>query len=207
VTEKQKSALRLAALGGLVTVVVGGLTVGRIPLLRLLEQLREIGPIPFYVVFAVSITVGVPPTPFLLVAGAAFDLPTNLLGVAFAYSLSLAASYAYAHRLFQQPLARFLERKTPIVMRRFAEHPRLATVLVRLVPGFPYVLQNCLLAAVCRSFASYFLLSLPPILLMAYLYILVGRSLVDRSLLLLAPVLVIATLIALLYRHTTKTTE
>ena len=202
--QESKSGLRIAVLAGLATVTAYGLTLGREALIRWLEWLRGLGPVPFYGVFSTFISVGVPPTPFLLAAGAAFDLGTNLIGLLFAYSLSLAISYCYGNRLFRGPMQRFLERKTPLARTFLIEHPRMAIVLVRLLPGFPYVLQNCLLAAVCRSFSSYFLVSLAPLLLMASLYILVGRSAVDRNMLLLVPVLLLLLALALLGRHLTN---
>ena len=188
-SERQKAVWRLATLAALAVVAMGCLTIGREPLLRVLGRLREIGPIPFYGVFALAIAVGVPPSPFLLAAGAAFDLTTNFVGLVFAFSVSLVISYAYANRLFKEPLQRFLDRKAPMLAGCLQERPRTATVLVRLVPGFPYVLQNCLLAAVCRSFAAYFLVSLPPVLFMASLLVLAGRNLLAGNMRSLAVVL------------------
>jgi uncharacterized membrane protein YdjX (TVP38/TMEM64 family) len=185
-SQPRSGAWKLVVLAGLVLVVIGCFTLGRGPLNQFLEQLRHWGPVLFFGIFALCISFGVPPTPFLLVAGATFDLATNSLGLFIGYAVSLAVAYAYAHRLFQRQLAEFLERKVPVVAGLLQESPVLATVLVRLTPGFPYVLQNCLVVGVCRSFRSYLLASLPPLVLLAILYTQLGKGLLAGNVRLIA---------------------
>ncbi len=173
---KAQTLLRVLVLVGLAATFIYGLTVGKEPLARLLDRLREAGPLACYSVFAVAISVGIPPTPFLLAAGAAFSLGANLAGVLTSYAVSLVISYLYGNRLFKGTLSGWLRHRAPQVTAFFQDSPRLTTVCVRLFPGFPYVLQNCFLSGICPSFRAYFLVSLPPVVASAWLYVLVGRN-------------------------------
>jgi uncharacterized membrane protein YdjX (TVP38/TMEM64 family) len=175
--EAPKRRLHLAGLAALAVVVLFFLTVGREPLNHFLDRLRQWGPVPFYAVFAVLVSFGVPPTPFLLAAGAAFDLPTNLLALPLAYGASLGLSFPLASRLFRRQLGAFLAAKAPVVAGLLKESPALSIILVRCTPGFPYVLQNCLLVSTGQRFATFFLVSLPPLLLFGLIYLAIGKSL------------------------------
>ncbi len=169
---------RIVCLAGLALVVVFFFTLGREPLNVFLHQLRQWGPVPFYAAFALCISFGVPPTPFLLAAGAAFDLRANLIGCSVAYVCSLSIAYTYAYRLFKRQLEEFITGKAPFLARLLQDNPVTATLLVRLTPGFPYVLQNCLLVTICRSFPGFLLPSLPPLIGLGLLYASLGQSLV-----------------------------
>lgn len=168
---------RIACLVGLVVVAGLFLTVGREPLNHFLDQLRQWGAVPFYAVFALTISFGVPPTPFLLAAGAAFDFGTNLIGIPIAYACSLTIAYAYARSLFKRQLEQFLTTRAPYLAGLLRNNPVITTLLVRLTPGFPYVLQNCLLVTTCRSFLGFLLPSLPPLVFLAMLYASLSKSL------------------------------
>lgn len=168
---------RIACLVGLAAIVCLFLTVGRDPLNHFLDQLREWGAVPFYAVFALTISFGVPPTPFLLAAGAAFDFGTNLIGIPIAYACSLTIAHTYARRLFKRQLEQFLDAKAPHLAGFLKDNPVVTTLLVRLTPGFPYVLQNCLLVTTCRSFPVFLMASLPPLVFLAMLYASLSKSL------------------------------
>ncbi len=193
--------LRLAGLAALALVVLFFLTAGREPLNHFLDRLRQWGPFPFYAAFAVLVSVGVPPTPFLLAAGAAFDLPTNLLALPLAYAASLALSFPLATRLFRRQLEAFLAAKAPVVAGLLKESPALSILLVRCTPGFPYVLQNCLLVSTSQPFARFFLVSLPPLVLFGLLYLAIGKSLLAGQYGLLGLVLFALLAVLLLFRH------
>jgi uncharacterized membrane protein YdjX (TVP38/TMEM64 family) len=157
------------------------LTVGRGFLEACLTQLRAWGPTPFFAVFAVCISFGVPPIPFLLAAGAAFGLGTNLLGFVLSYAVSLVVAYLWAKPLFKSRLDEFMTKKSPMLADVLRENSAMATVLVRLTPGIPYVVQNCLLATICRSLKSFVFLSLAPAVVCAMLFATLGKSLQARN--------------------------
>jgi uncharacterized membrane protein YdjX (TVP38/TMEM64 family) len=169
--------LALAAVLGL---AVFFLTFGRELLANGLGQLRAWGPMPFFAVFALCISFGAPPTPFLLAAGAAFGPWTNLLGFSLSYAISLGIAFTWARPLFKSRLEAFLAKKSPVLEGALRENGAMAILLVRLTPGFPYVLQNCLLAAVSRSIKPFIFISLPPLVGYAMLYASLGRSLAAR---------------------------
>jgi uncharacterized membrane protein YdjX (TVP38/TMEM64 family) len=168
---------RAATFGGFVAIAACCLTIEREPFDRALEQLRAFGPMPYYSAFALLISFGVPPTPFLLVAGAAFDMPTNVVGPTMSYAVSLAISFIYTKRLFPRNMEEFLAAKLPRIAKDLSKHSAIAIVIVRLTPGIPYALQNCLLASITRSFAIYFATSLFTLVPIALLYLSLGHTL------------------------------
>jgi uncharacterized membrane protein YdjX (TVP38/TMEM64 family) len=198
------STWRMACLVVLAVVTVIFLTVGREPLNHFLNQLRQWGPVPFYMVFALSISLGVPPTPFLLAAGGAFDFNTNLIGIPISYACSLTIAYAYAQRLFKRQLEQFISAKAPHLAGLLRDNPRTTTLLVRLTPGFPYVLQNCLLVTTCRSFWGFLLPSLPPLVFLAMLYASMSKSLLAGKYGLLAVLLFVLGAVILAFRHVAR---
>lgn len=191
-----KWACLIAAVG----CVVFFATAGRAVLDQCLTQLRLLGPLPFFAVFALCISFGVPPTPFLLAAGAAFGVLTNLVGFTISYAISLIIAYGCARPLFKRQLDAFMERKAPFVSGLLRENSVLATLLVRLTPGFPYVLQNCLLVSVSRSFRAFLLVSLPPLISLSMLYASLGRNLMAKRYGLLAFFLALLAAMILLLR-------
>jgi len=167
----------IAALG----LAVFFLTAGRGFFETFLDHLRALGPVPFFAIFAVCVSFGVPPTPFLLAAGAAFGAWTNLLGFTISYTVSLVIAYTWARPLFKSRLDAFIEKKSPLLAGVLRENTAMAILLARLTPGFPYVLQNCLLASLCRSLKPFILISLPPMVAYAMLYASLGKSLAARN--------------------------
>jgi uncharacterized membrane protein YdjX (TVP38/TMEM64 family) len=191
----------MACLAGLVAVAGLFVTVGREPLNQFLNQLRQWGALPFYVVFALSISFGVPPTPFLLVAGAAFDFGTNLIGIPISYACSLTIAYSYAQRLFKKQLDQFVSSKAPYLSGLLRSNPLTTTVLVRLTPGFPYVLQNCLLVTICRSYGEFLLPSLPPLVLLAMLFASLSKTLLAGKYGLLMLLIFVLGAVIVAFRH------
>lgn len=173
---------KLGVLGLLVVVLLYCATFGRGPLNHLLAYLRSLGPAAFYSGFAVLISVGVPPTPFLLGAGAVFDLPTNVIGLSLAFAFSLSVMYMYARRLFKRQLDNFMAEKAPVITGAMQDNPVTTTVLMRLIPGVPYSIQNCFLPSICGSFRVFFFSSMPPLIFMASMYVLLGKSLFQGNL-------------------------
>lgn len=197
----KRNIWRAACLGVLGIVAVYSLTVGREGLQALMGELRGLGPWVFFSVFAISISFGVPPTPFLLAAGAAFSLQVNLIGLSAAYIVSLTIAYAYAQRLFKAQLEKFIRTKAPFLATLLQENPYMTILLVRLTPGFPYVLQNCFLVAVAPSLRMFLVISLPPILLMSILLASLGKSLLAGQFTVLFVLIFLLCAIAVAFRY------
>jgi uncharacterized membrane protein YdjX (TVP38/TMEM64 family) len=194
------NAWRVVCLAALVAVAVSCLTVGREPLERGLVQLRQLGPLPYFSLFAIVISFGVPPTPFLLAAGGAFDLKVSLLGLVLSYAASLVISFSYSSRLFGRQLERFLSANAPSLALLLRENSAATILLARMTPGFPYVLQNCLLSPIAR-FGVYFLASMPPLVFMGMLYVALGQNLLTGRFGLAAVLLLILGVVLLIYRR------
>jgi uncharacterized membrane protein YdjX (TVP38/TMEM64 family) len=196
--------LRISIVAGLLLILIYFLTFGREPLNNFLAQVREVGPVAFFLVFAIGISAGIPATPFLFMAGATFDVLTNIIGLSACFAFSLAISFFYANRLFKRQLGDFMQQKAPVISGILQANPIAATILVRLTPGFPYVLQYCFLVTVSRSFAAFFLASLPPVLAMATLYTLMGKNLMGGNYRLLILVGFILAAVILVMRFITQ---
>lgn len=167
---KVKMMTGLAILG----LVVGGLLVWRyqdeiraIDIRAMVEWIKSFGPIPFFAAMAILPLLWAPVSPFLIVAGAAYDLPVALGGCGLALAINMAISWLLAGKLFRPAFERLVHRfgysvpeVTPKTMISIA-------VLLRITPGLPFPLQNYLLGLAKMSFAWYMAISVPLTLAMA----------------------------------------
>lgn len=181
--------------------VVGVLAAGRSQVELLLQELRSLGPALFFTVFALVISFGVPPTPFLLTAGAAFSPKINVVGFVIGYTISLAIAYGFASRLFKARLDSFMEGKFPFLAATLQKNAVITTLVVRLTPGFPYVLQNCFLVSICRNFPAFLLVSLPPLLFMSFIFAYAGKSLIEGRYPVLVGLIAFVLLVGMVWRR------
>jgi uncharacterized membrane protein YdjX (TVP38/TMEM64 family) len=141
------------------------------------------GPLPFFGAMAVLPAVGIPITPFFVLAGATFGVWPGLLGSGIALGLNLTLCYVVARsglrprlesilRRFDYELPDFGARKTGAL--RF-------TLLVKLAPGAPAVAKNYLLGLTGVPFPLYFGVSMVITGAYAALCILVGFSLFEHD--------------------------
>lgn len=130
---------------------------------RALAWVRGLGPVAFFLAMALLPGVGVPVSAFTLTAGPVFA-PVMGLPLVVAVSLlclgaNLALTYALARWVMRPWAERFcawLGFKIPEVSEA---DQRSLTILVRVTPGPPYVLQNYLLGLARIPFATYFTVS------------------------------------------------
>lgn len=145
------------------------------------DQVRSLGAGWFFVAFAVLPAVGVPVSVFALSAGPLFvpvlGLPAVLAlsGASMAASMSLA--YALARWALRPWLARLLGYVGYSVPSIPADKRRLATLLLRITPGPPYVLQNVLLGAGEVPFPTYLAISWPVCTFNVGLFVVFGDAL------------------------------
>ena len=106
---KVKMMTGLAILG----LVVGGLLVWRyqdeiraIDIRAMVEWIKSFGPIPFFAAMAILPLLWAPVSPFLIVAGAAYDLPVALGGCGLALAINMAISWLLAGKLFRPAFER-----------------------------------------------------------------------------------------------------
>jgi uncharacterized membrane protein YdjX (TVP38/TMEM64 family) len=177
--------------------VVGFLLWSRWDREALLAWKREAGPFRYFAAMALLPAVGVPITPFFMVAGALFGARLGLLGSA----LALAANLTLCHRL----AAGALRPRFAKVLERFDAFPDFAaqsrgalrfTLLVKFAPGLPAAAKNYLLGLAGVPFATYFAVSMTLTGGLGVALVLLGESLFEHDLRLLTALLVTLALIA-----------
>lgn len=145
------------------------------------EWKKEAGPVPFFLALALLPLVGVPATPFYLLAGATFGLPTALAGSAAALALHLAISYWLARSPLRRTLSRWLEKSG----RRLPTLERLGawrfTLIVKFLPGLPPVLKHAAIAVAGVPFPVFFTVCFSVSAFYAAGFILLGESAFDHD--------------------------
>lgn len=175
-------------------------------------HIRQLGPVTFFAAMAVLPTLGCPLALFTLSAAPLF---AERLGLPWVLALSLAAlagnlalSYVLGRFFLRRWVGRllvWLGYKLPEVK---SEDQAGVTVLIRVVPGPPFFLQNYLLALIAVRFGTY--LGVSWVIASAYIvvFVLFGESLAQGrgKLALLAAGLLIALIMAvnLIRRHYTR---
>ncbi len=122
---------------------------------------EEAGPLPFFGAMALLPAIGVPITPFFVLAGATFGVGPGLLGSAVALGLNLTLCYAIARSGLRSRLEALLHRfdyELPDFEQRETGAVRF-TLLVKMAPG-PAVVKNYLLGLTGVPFLIYLGLSM-----------------------------------------------
>jgi uncharacterized membrane protein YdjX (TVP38/TMEM64 family) len=158
---------------------------------------REAGPLPFFAAMALVPAIGVPITPFFVMAGAMFGTQLGLLGSWLALGLNLAGCYGIARRM--RPRLESLMRRFDYELPHFGERENGAvrfTLAVKLMPGVPAFVKNYALGMAGVPFAVYFGWSMLITGLYATALVLIGESLIehrsDRAILAAAVVVALA---------------
>ena len=142
---------------------------------------QETGPLPFFSAMAILPAVGVPLTPFLILAGAVFGTRSALIGTAIAVGLNLTLCYFAARSL--RPLLGNLLRRFSYDLPDFKERGSSAvrfTLAVKAAPGVPTFIKNYGLALAGVPFPLYFGLSMAMTAIYAVLLIFIGESLLEH---------------------------
>lgn len=142
---------------------------------------EQTGPLPFFSAMAILPAVGVPLTPFLILAGAVFGTRLGLIGAAIAIAVNLALCYALARWL--RPLLANLLRRFSYDLPDFAERGRSAmrfTLAVKAAPGVPTFIKNYGLALAGVPFPLYFGVSMVMTAVYALSLIFIGESLLEH---------------------------
>jgi uncharacterized membrane protein YdjX (TVP38/TMEM64 family) len=176
--------VKLALAGVVVTAAAVLLLRGVDPrpwLQELLAMIRGFGPVAFFAAMSVLPSLGCPLSVFTLTAGPVFG-PT--LGLPLVLSLAagaIAANLALSYWLARQGLRPWIEWLFTRLGYRLpqvsAENELALTVLVRVTPGPPFVLQSFLLGLAGVAFRIYMIVSWPISTAYAIAFILFGDSL------------------------------
>ncbi|MBK8475073.1 MAG: VTT domain-containing protein [Opitutaceae bacterium] len=128
------------------------------------DLIRSAGPWVFFASMAVLPAVGVPMSPFFLLAGPAFGAQMTLLGVAAAGAAALlvnfALSYWLAHRALRPAVEWVLSHTRFRVPQVKPENEFAVAVLMRVTPGPPLFLQSYILGLSGVRFRTYMVVSM-----------------------------------------------
>lgn len=144
---------------------------------------EEAGVVPFFLAMALLPALGVPITPFFIVAGATFGTFVGLTGSAIALSANLLLCYWIARSGLRPWLTRLLER-TRYDIPDFEEGKGALrfTLLVKLAPGVPIFIKHYLLGMAGVPFWIYFAVSGAITGLYAGAFVVLGDSLLEHDL-------------------------
>lgn len=150
-----------------------------------LAQVRGMGPAAFFTMMALLPAAGVPVTFFNLTAGSVFvpvlGLPLVFALVLTSLGVNLILTYAVGRWLLRPWMERVVAWfgfKVPAVP--VEEQPTII-VLLRVIPGPPFMAQNYLMGMGRFRFGTYLSVSLIMAMLDAGIYILFGSALVEGS--------------------------
>jgi uncharacterized membrane protein YdjX (TVP38/TMEM64 family) len=159
----------------------------------------DASPLWFFAAMAVLPALGVPMTPFFLLAGATFGARFGLLGSLAALGVNLSLCYWLARTRLRHLLAPLLRRMFRDDMPSFATRPRAAwrlTWMVKVAPGLPAFAKNYFLGMAGVPFRIYLGISMLVTGSYAAFLIMLGDSLFEhdimRTVLALAVVIVLA---------------
>jgi uncharacterized membrane protein YdjX (TVP38/TMEM64 family) len=148
---------------------------------------REAPPVPFFLAQALLPLIGVPSTPFFIMAGAAFGVPTALIGTLLGVALNLAMSHWIASSGLRPVLVSLLARGRYRLPEIGPGHGARFTLMVRLFPAMPAFMKNYLLCLAGVPFAVFFPISMVTSCLYAVSFVLLGESILKQDLRLLVP--------------------
>lgn len=144
---------------------------------------EEAGVVPFFLAMALLPALGVPITPFFIVAGATFGTYVGLAGSAVALSTNLVLCYWIARSGLRPWLARLLARTRYDIPDFEKEQGALRfALLVKLAPGVPIFIKHYLLGMAGVPFWIYFGVSGLITGIYAVAFVVLGESLLDHDL-------------------------
>jgi len=153
----------------------------RLDPLTLRQWLDKTPFLPFFVALALLTLLGIPPTPFFLVAGAAYGVLPALLGTVAALSANLLLSYGIAATGLRTHLKKQLDRTRFSLPEELPGKGLRFSIMVRLLPAVPWFLKNYVLCLAGVPFPIYFVVSLISSLVYAAPLIILGESVFERD--------------------------
>jgi len=147
-----------------------------------LESFRnDASPWAFFAVFAVIPMVGVPLTPFFLVAGAAYPLWVSLLGTFLGLFFNLTCSYLIARGGLAPLLTRLLARSGYTLPEPGKDRGVRFTLMLRMIPAMPNFVKNYLLGLAGVPYFVFISISMVISYLYALPFLLLGESVFDQD--------------------------
>lgn len=187
--EKKKLPIAKLAIAGVVLAVGAVLVLRGVDVKGLKDQvfalIRDAGPITFFAAMAVLPAVGAPLMAFTIPAGEAFASRLGMGGVIALsmtmIAISLAVAYWLARYALRPLLSNLVTRYGYQVPRVTKDNALSVTLLVRLTPGPPFVLQCYLLGMAEVPFVLYMLVSWLAVLPWAVGAIVLGQGIMNGN--------------------------
>lgn len=168
--------------GATLVIVVLILVLRDAPVDRIVQAMRDTGPLTFFAAMAVLPVIGFPVTPFYLLAGATFGVWTSLIGTAIAQAINLFLAYWLARR-YLRAVVEWLVRRTRYEIPEIKRKNYINfCILVKVTPGPPNFLKSFILGLARIPFGIFFLISWPTTMGFAVGVIIFGDSLMDKNL-------------------------
>ena len=193
--KRHKRALIITLASIVIVIVAGALLFGneKAALLATINKYMEwlielvdekIGPVPFFIAYAILPAVGVSLWFFNVTAGMVFVERIGLGWVLVLAAISIAIANALSYWLARSALRPLVEKIIKRLGYKMPDIPRnehvSATIVMRVVPGIPYIVQSYVLALANVRFAPYMIVSFIVRYGWAVANILLGRA--SRSL-------------------------
>ncbi|WP_162617845.1 TVP38/TMEM64 family protein [Salinicola halophilus] len=167
------------------------------------SRLEALDPVSFWLAMALLPAIGVPMTPFYVIAGLRFGVEAGLgLGLT-AVLCHLLLCYAVARGRLRPYFREFLDRRFPALARLDADrhHAWRVTLLIKLVPGVPMFLKHYALGAAGVPLGIYLGVALMTTLPYAVAFVTLGEAAlqgdVGRALAVVAVLALLAAAVAL----------
>ena len=139
-------------------------------------------PLPFFALMALLPVIGVPITPFFIVAGATFGARLGLIGSGLAVATNLILCYGIARKL--RPRLKSLLRRFGYNLPDIGARKKGAvrfTLAVKLAPGLPQFVKNYGLGVAGVPFTPYFVLSMLITGVYGASFVVLGESLLTHD--------------------------
>ncbi|MGY6519524.1 MAG: TVP38/TMEM64 family protein [Lysobacteraceae bacterium] len=144
---------------------------------------QQAGPVPFFAAMAVLPALGLPVTPFFIVAGATFGVAMGLGGSLAALLVNFSLCYWIARSGLRPFLLRVLGRFASRIPDFDGRRDRAVgfVLLVKFAPGVPAFAKNYLLGVAGVPFRLYLVLSMLISGVYAAAFVLLGESVLERD--------------------------
>ncbi len=120
-----------------------------------LEALRDVGPFWFFGGLAILPLVFVPTSPFYILAGAAYPLSVNFIGIGVSIFLNMTLAYFIGFLFLRTFSLRMAEKVMGRPVRASKEDALALALLVKLAPGVSSILKSYIMSAAGIPFLIY----------------------------------------------------
>lgn len=167
---------------------------------EVVEKIHEAGPVPYFAALALLPCLGLPTTPFFLLAGPAFGVPVSIIGSALALAIQFSVTYWLARNYLRAWMESLVARTKYSIPEVRPKHYWTGALLIKLPPGVHPAFKHSVMALAGIPFPIYFVVAWPLSVVYGIGAILVGDSVWDRDVHMLAVGLVLIVLVVLAVR-------